>query len=129
MIDSSTAFDTYLEKIKAIENEPAIKKHAKVYPNDFKDDTSYYLAKVEEAKALELFKEEVKNKRLESSKKKDEALKEFKNVLFSEYSEYSIASLEKVFSRIENEYDYYNWLIAFEEEMEFITEFNELNKS
>ena len=129
MIDSSTAFDTYLEKIKAIENEPAIKKPAKVYPNDFKDDTSYYLAKAEEAKALELFKEEVKNKRVESKKKKEEALKEFKDVLFSEYSEYSTASLEKVFNRIEGEYDYYNWLIAFEEEMEFIAEFNELNNS
>ena len=139
MIDLSTAFDTYLKKIEAIQNErkiqkSATKKPAKVNRNDFEDDVTYYLAKAEEAKALELLKEDTKNKQAEFLNflvKEDEALEEFKDILFSEYSEYSKASLEKVFNHIQYEYksERYNWLTAFEEEMEFITEFNELNNS
>ena len=128
MIDASIAFDNYIKKLNSIENAPDIKKPAKVDRDDFDDDVTYYLAKAEEAKALELFKEEVKNKRIKSKQKKDEVEKEFKDILFSQYSEYSYASLEKVFEKVKSEEDQYNWLISFEEKMDFIANFIELNK-
>lgn len=120
------AFYNYYEKVDHIyRSNPAPRKPAKVVRDDFSNDESYHLAKSEEVKALKTFKEkkEYHERIIELKIAKEE--EKFKKILFSQYSQYSKESLERLFNRAKKKNDDYcecDWFYKFEEYMDIIKE-------